>query len=113
VRSPYLSYIIHFISFRTYLRTRDDTIKCIINSLIDDGPSELAEELAKGDKSSLCDTSFNEEDLDGWQEWVPDPIDADSCKFTLHKYPDSRGLSAIEGDNGFTKIPQCNLLFVI
>lgn len=67
-----------FKCFRYYLRNREDTIKCIINSLIDDGPSELADELVKGEKSALCDTSFTEEDLENWDHWTPDPIDADS-----------------------------------
>ncbi|KAL0280099.1 UNVERIFIED_CONTAM: hypothetical protein PYX00_001488 [Menopon gallinae] len=65
---------------RHYLRQREDAIKCIINSLIDDGPSELADELVRGETSPAFDGSPAEEDYDNWESWNPDPIDADSSK---------------------------------
>ncbi len=34
---------------RAYLRTRDDTVRCIVQSLIDDSNSELADELKQNE----------------------------------------------------------------
>lgn len=63
---------------RQYLRCREDTIRCVINSLIDDGPSELSEELVKSE-NVICDGSYMEDDCENWETWNPDPVDADSC----------------------------------
>ena len=71
---------------RKYLRTRDDTVRCIVQSLIDDNTNELAEELQRNE--GLClDDSFVADDLNDpdelektWQLWRPDPIDADPSK---------------------------------
>lgn len=48
--------------------------------MIDDGPSDLADELVRGETSPTYDGSPTEEDYDNWESWNPDPIDADSCK---------------------------------
>ncbi|XP_059088575.1 anaphase-promoting complex subunit 2-like [Tigriopus californicus] len=63
---------------RTYLRTREDTVRCIVQSLIDDSSSELADELKKNEGLSLDDSFYEEQDMDNWESWVPDPIDAPS-----------------------------------
>lgn len=47
---------------RRYLRTRDDTVRCIVQSLIDDGSSELSEELTKGQGICLEESFEDEED---------------------------------------------------
>ena len=47
---------------RRYLRTRDDTVRCIVQSLIDDGSSELSEELSKGEGLCLEESFEDEED---------------------------------------------------
>ncbi|KAK6627062.1 hypothetical protein RUM44_009539 [Polyplax serrata] len=65
---------------RHYLRQREDAIRCVINSLIDDGPSELADELVRGETSPAYDGSPSEEDFENWETWNPDPIDADTSK---------------------------------
>jgi len=67
---------------RRYLRTRDDTVRCIVQSLIDDGSSELSEELTKGQGICLEESFEDEEDkmADGWDNWMPDPVDADPAK---------------------------------
>lgn len=68
---------------RKYLRTRDDTVRCIVQSLIDDNTNELAEELMKNqglclDDSYLADDLNNPDELEAtWQTWMPDPVDAD------------------------------------
>merc|ERR1719402_970105 len=66
---------------RKYLRTREDTVRCIVQSLIDDSATELTEELVKTEGLRL-DESFQEEDncTDNWEAWEPDPVDADPTK---------------------------------
>ena len=58
---------------REYLRSRDDTIRCIITCLTDQesGP-DLAEELFGSEAAHLDAT---EDESDG-EDWTPDPIDA-------------------------------------
>jgi len=62
---------------RTYLQQRDDTIRCIITSLIDESHSELKDELEEGKPIELADSDGSDvdedEDLDSW---LPDPVDA-------------------------------------
>lgn len=76
---------------RRYLRTRDDTVRCIVQSLIDDSSSELAEELTKNEGLCLDESMFNElggdygyndpdpEELEAtWDTWQPDPINTEA-----------------------------------
>ena len=68
---------------KRYLRTREDTVRCIVQSLIDDSANELAEELMKNeglclDDSYIADDLNDPEELEStWETWTPDPIDAD------------------------------------
>jgi len=61
---------------RRYLKTREDTVRCIVQSLIDEA-TELTEELTKGAGLHL-ESSFQEdaEVLEDWEAWQPDPVDA-------------------------------------
>merc|ERR1719187_2847175 len=61
---------------RRYLKTREDTVRCIVQSLIDEA-TELTEELTKSAGLQL-EHSFQEdaEILEDWQNWQPDPVDA-------------------------------------
>lgn len=52
-------------------RTREDTIRCIVTSLVDDG-DELLEDLA-GEPIQLTDDDVEDFNDDNW---VPDPVDA-------------------------------------
>ncbi|KAH3796752.1 hypothetical protein DPMN_150323, partial [Dreissena polymorpha] len=61
---------------RKYLRSREDTVRCIVTNLTDDGSNELLEELVKGQPPSETGTG-QEEEGDDWRKWVPDPVDAD------------------------------------
>lgn len=61
---------------RVYLRTREDTVRCVVSDLLDDSPSDLADELVKGESLQLDDCSGDEENED-WDKWMPDPVDAD------------------------------------
>ncbi|XP_054716612.1 anaphase-promoting complex subunit 2-like [Uloborus diversus] len=65
-----------------YLKSRDDTVRCIISSLREDSCGELACELMKGVPLKLEDNYSNEEEADDWEKWCPDPIDADPTKST-------------------------------
>ena len=61
---------------RRYLKTREDTVRCIVQSLIDEA-TELTEELTKNSGLQL-DQSFQDDSLalEDWQSWQPDPVDA-------------------------------------
>lgn len=60
---------------RHYLRYREDTVRSVVSSLTDEGiGNELAEELAKFSAESV--NIENEDDI-AWDEWCPDPVDAD------------------------------------
>lgn len=76
--------------FRCYLRSREDTVRSVVNSLLDDSPSELADELVKGECLQLDDGSADDETED-WEKWMPDPVDADPGKprssITAWKFP--------------------------
>merc|ERR1719319_1512141 len=54
---------------RRYLKTREDTVRCIVQSLIDEA-TELTDELTKGAGLHL-ESSFQEdaEVLEDWQAW--------------------------------------------
>ncbi|XP_020294195.1 anaphase-promoting complex subunit 2 isoform X2 [Pseudomyrmex gracilis] len=73
---------------KSYLRSREDTVRSVVNSLLDDSsPSELADELVKGDRLQLDDGSAEDESED-WEKWMPDPVDADPAKSTQRKVSD-------------------------
>ena len=85
---------------KKYLRNRDDTVKCIVSNLTDDGDNsnDLMEEFCKDlysyegvndmidsntaaplqltPNSNSNDASSNLAKLKAWQMWTPDPIDA-------------------------------------
>ncbi|KAI5701623.1 hypothetical protein M8J76_006804 [Diaphorina citri] len=60
---------------RQYLRNRDDTIRCVVHSLTEEGPSDLAEELVSG--SANVQNCEDTDDIADWENWLPDPVDAD------------------------------------
>ncbi|XP_012279074.1 anaphase-promoting complex subunit 2 [Orussus abietinus] len=72
---------------KIYLRSREDTVRCVVSGLLDDSPSDLADELVKGESLQLDDTSFDEDD-ESWQKWAPDPVDADPCKSSQRRMSD-------------------------
>lgn len=76
---------IYYIKFtiRQYLRSREDTVRCVVSGLLDDSPSDLADELVKGESLQLEESSVDEEDED-WEKWTPDPVDADPCESIRH-----------------------------
>lgn len=78
---------------KRYLRNRDDTVKCIVSNLTDDGDTsnDLMEEFCKDlgafenaqdiiDSNMavpmLAPTDENKSKVKSWEMWIPDPIDA-------------------------------------
>ena len=65
-------------------RSREDTVRCIVASLTDEGNNELVNELVKtkptGEEEEEEDTGSN------WEEWMPDPVDADPCMTVFFAY---------------------------
>ncbi|XP_067662241.1 anaphase-promoting complex subunit 2-like [Haliotis asinina] len=62
---------------RKYLRSRDDTVRCIVSSLTDEGSNELLDELVKSQPLLLDEGVQSDDESDDWQNWMPDPVDAD------------------------------------
>ncbi|XP_032228390.1 anaphase-promoting complex subunit 2 isoform X2 [Nematostella vectensis] len=60
---------------RQYLRTREDTVRCIVSSLTDENTTELAEELMHGEPHPIDGTGTSDSE-DDEEDWVPDPVDA-------------------------------------
>lgn len=80
---------------KRYLRNRDDTVKCIVSNLTDDGDTsnDLMEEFCKDlgafeNAQDIIDSNMavpmviptdgneNKSKIKSWEMWVPDPIDA-------------------------------------
>uniref|UniRef100_A0A1I8P1Z1 Anaphase-promoting complex subunit 2 n=1 Tax=Stomoxys calcitrans TaxID=35570 RepID=A0A1I8P1Z1_STOCA len=62
---------------KEYLRKRSDTVRCVVTSLTEteSGPTDLSEELAKGDAAKDGGTAGNVNDeLSNWENWQPDPF---------------------------------------
>ena len=57
---------------RQYLRGREDTVRCIVSSLTEEGGGPLAEELVRGEPAALPADA----DMTDWQTWTPYPRDA-------------------------------------
>ncbi|XP_031558383.1 anaphase-promoting complex subunit 2-like [Actinia tenebrosa] len=60
---------------KQYLRTREDTVRCIVTSLTDDSSTELAEELMHGEPHPIDDPGASESEEET-EDWMPDPVDA-------------------------------------
>ncbi|XP_022915785.1 anaphase-promoting complex subunit 2 [Onthophagus taurus] len=59
-----------------YLRSREDTVRCVVTSLMEEGSNDLAEELIRGDVVQTDDNASSDEDDLNWEQWMPDPIEA-------------------------------------
>ena len=51
-----------------------------MSSLTEEGNSELSDELVKAQPLVLDDSYHSDEEGEHWQQWQPDPVDADPCK---------------------------------
>lgn len=66
---------------KEYLRKgRQDTVRCVITSLIEETPSDLSEELARSEAIKAEENERNQDEMNHWESWNPDPIDADPEK---------------------------------
>lgn len=69
---------------KEYLRKgRTDTVRCVVTSLIEESPSDLSEELARSEAIKAEETERNLDELNNWESWNPDPIDADPEKHSM------------------------------
>lgn len=64
---------------KQYMRSRQDTVRCVASALTDDGPTDLAEELARSE--AYVENLSNKND--DWENWQPDPVDASTSKAIL------------------------------
>ena len=67
-------------------RNRDDTVRSIVSSLIEDSNSELLDELVKTQPGLLDDSYTSDDQTDDWQSWQPDPVDAIPGEAHCHCY---------------------------
>lgn len=63
-----------------YLRSREDTVRCVVSSLTEEGPNDLAEELIRGDAVQIDENSPIDEEDENWNTWTPDPVEANPTK---------------------------------
>ncbi|KAH8413693.1 hypothetical protein KR222_004108 [Zaprionus bogoriensis] len=71
---------------KDYLRKRNDTVRRVVTGLTEEGPTDLSEELAKGELiKDGKDSGLSE--LSNWENWEPDPfgIDPDILQFNSSK----------------------------
>ncbi|XP_071521652.1 anaphase-promoting complex subunit 2 [Panulirus ornatus] len=65
---------------RQYLRGREDTVRYIVTSLTDESCSELSEELLVATPLVLDDSHSDDDNMDNWETWTPDPVHAHNLK---------------------------------
>jgi anaphase-promoting complex subunit 2 len=63
-----------------YLRSREDTIRCVVSSLTEEGPNDLAEELVRGEAVQLDENTPVDDGVEDWETWTPDPVDVITSK---------------------------------
>ncbi|CAH1957453.1 unnamed protein product [Acanthoscelides obtectus] len=59
-----------------YLRSREDTVRCVVSSLTEEGPNDLAYELVNGEAVRIDENTPTDDDDENWECWIPDPIDS-------------------------------------
>lgn len=67
---------------KEYLRKRSDTVRCVVTSLTEEGPTDLSEELAKGDAIKDATGGNVNDELSNWENWQPDPFGLDNSAKT-------------------------------
>lgn len=71
---------------KQYMRGRSDTVRCVVTALTEEGPADLAEELAKSEIMAEAPAKQRLEEQTNWASWQPDPVHVypskgDSCSF--------------------------------
>lgn len=49
--------------------------RCVVSSLTEEGPNDLADELVRGEIVQIDENTPVDDDSDNWETWVPDPMD--------------------------------------
>lgn len=62
---------------REYLCKRSDTVRRVVTGLTEEGPTDLTEELAKGETVKDNDKIDGNEELNNWENWLPDSFGID------------------------------------
>lgn len=55
--------------------------RCVVTALTEEGPADLAEELAKSEAHAETPSNRNDELLN-WESWKPDPVDVNTSAGT-------------------------------
>ncbi|XP_058836791.1 anaphase-promoting complex subunit 2 [Topomyia yanbarensis] len=63
---------------KEYLRSRPDTVRCVVTGLTEEGCSDLSEELAKSEHLKSKEDVNEKLELTDWENWNPDPVNADA-----------------------------------
>ncbi|KAH8233030.1 hypothetical protein KR026_003362 [Drosophila bipectinata] len=71
---------------KDYLRKRNDTVRRVVTGLTEEGPTDLSEELAKGETVKDGKESGLDE-FSNWENWEPDPFGIDA---NVMQYNNSR-----------------------
>ncbi|XP_017147591.2 anaphase-promoting complex subunit 2-like [Drosophila miranda] len=71
---------------KDYLRKRSDTVRRVVTALTEEGPTDLSEELAKG-QSIKDGKESGPDEFSNWENWEPDPFGIDA---NLMKYNNSK-----------------------
>ncbi|XP_025201146.1 anaphase-promoting complex subunit 2 [Melanaphis sacchari] len=64
---------------RAYLRSRKDTVRCVMTTLTEEG-HYLTDELVRNENVLDEDDVCEEESMAEWAKWMPDPVDANPSK---------------------------------
>ncbi|XP_036224798.2 anaphase-promoting complex subunit 2 isoform X4 [Bactrocera oleae] len=62
---------------RDYLRKRSDTVRRVVTGLTEEGPTDLTEELAKGESIKGNPKLDANDELNNWENWLPDSYGID------------------------------------
>ncbi|XP_065366967.1 anaphase-promoting complex subunit 2 [Calliphora vicina] len=80
---------------KEYLRKRTDTVRCVVTSLTEEGPTDLSEELAKGDTVKEAAGGNVNDELNNWENWQPDPFGLEASSLQMRTVKTSRSADII------------------
>ncbi|XP_050527151.1 anaphase-promoting complex subunit 2 isoform X2 [Daktulosphaira vitifoliae] len=66
---------------RVYLRSREDTVRCVMTTLTEEG-HYLTDELVRSENTLDDDDGYEEENMTDWANWMPDPVDANPSQWS-------------------------------
>jgi len=74
--------IVQIIYIYIYIRDREDTIKCVIQIIVDDNNNDLLEDISRQDMSSFND--MNPDDFNN-DNWMPEMLEIDPANEAVKK----------------------------